>query len=920
MPEPVLHFLGQTAAAPELVTGWCRSRWPERLPQGTIFCVPTSLSLRRLRDALTEAYGAFQGVRFLMPSALPTLFAPPPVAPTATPAEMLRVWDVVFDWLRGIDTEHAVAKWLFPGRRDWLVRPRARYAVARRLMGLRASLAECCLDFGAVAAHPATAALDARERGRWAALDALECKVREVLKEFGLEDPSDRQLAVFRSPVPQPQETGADWRLVMACVPDFMPALCELLRAAPACDILVQAEPEQINRFDAFGLPRPEAWDGVSLRLPDEAIVSAETPSDEATAIDRWLDRFGSVDPADLCLGVMDREVMPSLTALLARHGVEVFAPEPIALADRPPARALRALMSLATEGRSEGLLPFMCQPGVPEAVGTDYATLRAAFSELWEEHRPQTLQDAADYAGDGPLKTFVERCCAWVSAFRADTVKGTRAFLTEVYGREVVVPMQDPLHFATFEALHDLLAELSALRIGQGKVSPELLGARLTDVTLRPVRGDADCAYEGRMEILWSSAPILILAGLNEGLFPDTAFEDVFLPNGFRRALGLRNDRTRTARDAYLLETACALHSPEKTRLLCARSNVRGDWLKPSRLLFRCEAQEQANRAWRLFGEPTSRVSTTEMTSGLAFERNPVFWGTPKPLTEVSPSSLKSFLASPLEWWLSNALGLCETAETPPEGVPANLFGSLLHSALRCLRRAPGKTAEELTPLLLETFDRAFAARYGSAPDVELLAVRESAYHRLRAMARLEANLRAEGWETRYSEEETQGWCYPLVVDGRTVKLVGRIDRVDYHRATKVWRVIDYKTGGAGKSPNATHYVCRRGSDEITWLDFQLPIYRLLLRQALRLSPEDRIELAYITLPAEGQAAVMTFADPGEGERGTEAALRATIAQMLTVGAAPLPAEIGPYGNPLLTQLVGPMVPDEAGQRDDEP
>ena len=910
MPAPALHFIGR-AAAPERVVRWCRARWPDTLPQGLFLCGPTSLALRRLRDALTEAYGAFQGVRFIMPSALPALFAPSPARPPATPAEMLRVWDGVFDWLRVTDADNAVARWLFPGRNDWLNRPRARYAVARRLIALRTTLAERCLDFGAVAAHPATATLDPRERGRWAALDALESKVREILADLNLEDPADRQLATLRDPMPQPQETGADWQLVMACVPDFMPALGNLLRAAPTCDILVQAAPEEAERFDALGLPCPEWWGKAELSLPEDAIVPAETPADEAACIDAWLNSFGTVAPSELCLGIFDREVMPPLTAQLAQHSVEIFAPEPIALSERPPARALHALTALAAEGRPEGLLPLICLPEASAAVGTDYATLRAAFAELWEGYRPRTLRDAAFHAGEGPLRDFVERCRAWVDAFRAAPVEGARAFLTDLYGRQVVDPTRDPFTFATFEALHDLLDELSSLRTGQGGATPELLAARLADVTLHPVRGGADCAYEGRLEILCSSAPLLILAGLNEGLFPDTSFDDAFLPNAFRRDLGLRNDRTRAARDAYILATACALRAPNHTLLLSARSNGRGDWLKPSRLFFRCNAEERACRARLLFSDPVPRASAPNTETGLAFAENPARWSAPPLCAKLSASSIKRYLASPLEWWLSDALHLGDTAEEPPEGIPANRFGSLMHTALRQLHGCAGTTSEDLTPPLLEAFDTAFEACYGSVPDVELLAARASAHHRLRAMARLEATLRAEGWVTKFSEEDTRDWSCQLTVGERTVTLHGQIDRVDYNATTKTWRIIDYKTGASGKGPCETHYACDRKTGETLWRDFQLPIYRLMAHAALGLTTKTTVELAYVTLPAEGQAALIPFHDPSCAT-DTETALRDTVAEMLTLGQAPLPAEVSPYGNPLLARLVKPTLPKE--------
>ncbi len=909
MPKPQLHFIGREAAAPELIVRWCRKQWPNQLPPGLLFCVPTSLALRRLRDALTKTYTAFQGVSFCSPSALPKLFTPEPVEPSASAAEMLRVWDGVFDWLQGVDAENLIAKRLFPGRREWLRRPKARYAVAKRLMEMRATLAEAGLDFGSVAAHPATAQLELRERERWVALDALECKAREILQAHGLEDAADVQLRALRNPIAQPLETGCSWHLIIACVPDFMPALRKLFSVAPQCDVLVQANPEEADRFDLEGLPLPEVWETLPLELPDEALVSAETPADEATAINAWLDGLGTVEPQEFCFGIFDREIMPPLTAHLAQHGVEVFAPEPLMLSERPAARVLCALSALATEPRPENLLPLMCHPEVATAVASDYATLRAAYAEVMEGHCPRTLAELIRFSETNALATFATRCLDWVAAFRKDPVEGARSFLIDLYGRQEVEPVRDPLLFATFEALQSLLDELAQLRVGAGGATVELLLARLSEIPLRPVRGAAECAYEGRMEVLWSSAPRLILAGLNEGVFPDTTFEDAFLPNEFRRALGLRNDRTRAARDAYILSTACAARTPDALLLLSARSNTRGDWLRPSRLFFRCAPQQCVHRANVFFGDAASHSVELGTETGLAFATNPSTWGGQPEFTVVSASMLRRWLQSPLEWWFKDALGLSETADLLPDGVTNALFGTLLHTALQTLHGLPGKIPEELTPPLLSAFDAVFYARYGGTPDVELLATQKSAHHRLRAMARLEASLRAEGWECVYTESHTNAWRAPLEVNGKRVFLQGQIDRIDRHRQTGAWRIIDYKTGASVKDPNTSHYRRDRETKQDEWHDFQLPIYRLIMRVGLNLPPSTPVELAYIIVPGEGEARLVHFDDP-EDEAATEAALREAVAGMLATGQEPLAAAVGVYGNPLLAQLVAPTDP----------
>ena len=906
---PTRHLIGRSADAPTLIVRWCRGRWPDALPPGLVFCVPTSLALRRLRDALIDAYGAFQGVRFLTPAALPTLFAPPAETPAATPAEMLRVWARVFEWLRGADPSDAVLASLFPGRREWLARPAARYALARRLMALRDTLAERCLDFGAVAAHPETALLGARERNRWAALDLLETKSRETLAALGLEDPADRQLAALRDPVPQPLEAADDWRLVVACVPDLMPALTRLFDAAPACDVLVLAEPAEAERFTPHGLPDPDAWARLEIPLPDAAIRPAENPQGEADAVEAFLDAHRRVDPADLCLCALDREAMPPLTAALADHGVTIFEPEPIALAGQPPARALMALAGLLRDPTPRALLPLLTLPEAASAVGATVARLRADYDALMAERCPDTRRDALRFAGDGPLRDFLLRCQAWADAFLDDPVPAARAFLSDLYGARTVDPVRDPLRFAAFDALRGLLNELAGLRTGDAP-DPDLLAARLADETLRPVRGDADCAYEGRLEVLWSRAPLLALIGLNEGLFPDTTFEDAFLPNAFRRALGLRNDATRAARDAYLLTAATAWRDPADLLLTCARTNLRGDWLKPTRLLFRCPPEARAARARALFLDPAPRPAAPPPGTALAFAENPARWRDDVPLpTRLSASAIARFLASPLAYWLSDRLRL-DDAEDLPDGMGPMAFGILIHSALEALRTTAATEPGALADTLTAAYDAAFRERYGAHPGIELLAARASAHRRLLSAARLESQSRLDGWETVYSERDTRGpdWELPLEVDGHALTLYGQIDRVDRNRHTGAWRVVDYKTGKKGEPPDKTHYAKSRDG-EVHWMTFQLPLYRLLLRRALRLPPSEPVELAYFLLPAMGSATLAPYHDP-ESERATEDALRATLSDLLALGRDPIPADVGEHGDPLIQLLTEPTAP----------
>jgi RecB family exonuclease len=186
----------------------------------------------------------------------------------------------------------------------------------------------------------------------------------------------------------------------------------------------------------------------------------------------------------------------------------------------------------------------------------------------------------------------------------------------------------------------------------------------------------------------------------------------------------------------------------------------------------------------------------------------------------------------------------------------------------------------------------------------VELLALRHAAHKRLKQAALVEANLRQEGWKTVYCESETRkgAWEVPLNIDGTWVTLFGQIDRVDYNAATQTWRVIDYKTGKSGTTPGKAHYDFKEKKP--VWKNFQLPIYRLLTRHAVELSPDAQIEMAYFALPDKGECGVFLLKDP-VSEEETLKDLKQTLHEILTLSEETLLENLEAVENPLLKHLL---------------
>ncbi|MBQ9693668.1 MAG: PD-(D/E)XK nuclease family protein, partial [Kiritimatiellae bacterium] len=794
MPTLNRHFIGTDNATPELIVRWCQQQWPTHLPSGLLFCVPTSLAMRRLRDALTRAYHAFHGVRFTLPAGLVTYFMSRTMSDIATPTEQLSAWDKVFDWLQTEDAQNLVATWLFPGEKAWLSRPAARYAIAQRFITLRATLAEAVLDFTSTAQHPQTQLLESRERNRWAALEALEAKYRETLSTAGLVDPTDVQLACFQNPTPQSIESQADWRLIVACVPDIMPALSKLFEAAPVCDILIQAEEANADAFTNIGAPAPAYWQHTPLHLPDTAIQIAENPADEAHCIEHFLTQSGSLNPADICLGVLNHEVMPTLTSTFATHDIQIFEPDPIRLTDQPAVRLLQTLFQLHQESRIDFIRPLLSSSEVTNLFDTSYTQLRTDYNELIEQHQPTTLQDALQFTPeDAPLHALLMKIQQWLHQIHADPSEGSRAILTELFGAAHADPVKHAILFSTLETLQQLFQEISTIRLPDTQPSIALLDARLRQITLHPIRGASDCSYEGRLEILWSSAKVFVFSGLNEGLFPDTTFEDAFLPNHFRTQLGLRADHTRIARDAYLLETLCKRIPERNILLICSRINQGGEWLKPSRLFFQCTPEQRKARVQKLFLEAPTKTVPLGATSAIKLTSALDTWAEQPQIKRLSASAIRTFLTAPIDFWIQYVLKLKDTSPLP-SGVPENLFGTLIHSTLEQLPKVKSADPTEIEAFLVATFTELFAQQYGTSPNTELLAVRRAGIKRLQSAAQCEAESRLQGWETHYIEGNTRNtsWEVTLDVDGRPITLYGKIDRIDYNASTGTWRIID--------------------------------------------------------------------------------------------------------------------------------
>jgi RecB family exonuclease len=412
--------------------------------------------------------------------------------------------------------------------------------------------------------------------------------------------------------------------------------------------------------------------------------------------------------------------------------------------------------------------------------------------------------------------------------------------------------------------ALRKMAAAIGQLRSVPADLQPGVSFAQAVELALLPLASETlppppdPQAIEllGWLELALDDAPALVVTSVNEGIVPKSATADSFLPNELRRHLELDDNDRRYARDAYALSVLAA--SRHELRLIVGHRDAENNPLAPSRLLFATEPEAVAQRAVRMFESPPPTPKSRQLLAGLPPAPKNSSLAPPrpepleKPLERISVTQFRSYLACPYRYYLSHVLKLAELRDDAQE-LDGGMFGVLVHDVLQQfgrdeeIRQSP--EAEAIFDFLDERLAAIAATRYGSLygrPAVRMQV--EQIRRRLRAFAEVQAQRTADGWQVVHSEDVDKKLSVTFDVDGSSLLLDGRIDRIDWHERTNTILILDYKTADAGESPDKVH---RRGG---AWVDLQLPLYRHLLRGVTLTGPtaNSPVALGYFLLPKD--------------------------------------------------------------------
>ena len=702
---------------------------------------------------------------------------------------------------------------------------------------------------------------------RWEVLGRVQRRYLQLLAQAGLADRFETRTAALESDVAH--FTRDLWLVSIVELPSVTRRLMEASHAVVRT--LIHAPPrlddgtDAASVFDAYGLPSTEYWGTTTVPVTDQILEVQERPVDQAEAVVNALAGLGGKYSAEeIVVGVhAESEVVPYLEQRLEAGGVPARYAAGTPLFRMGAVRLLQAVADYLEERTFKALAALLRHPDAGALAGpTDAAAAGLEAIEVadryFAEHLPFSVRGEIPRGRDeaalfppvvraiereGPLGSFEGR--RRLSQWMPEVMN----VLLVAYG-DLELDRSRPGHRRLLDTLGRIQSVAAALVDMPSQLDEECTGSDAIRALLLELREEALPPEPRRdvvelldwLELPLDDAPVVVITGFNEGFLPESVAGHAFLPDALRTRLGLSDNRSRLARDAYRLTTV--LHSKESVRLIAGRHTTQGDPLRPSRLMFRIPEEQMPARVLEFLKRDEKSPGDSPLASlGLEPSEQSQFSVPPEPVIELEEddvptamavTAFKALLADPYRFVLERVYKLGSVDDTARELDPMR-FGSLAHDvlhrfgllALESPPRVDVCDASAVTRSLMELLRDEVAKRFGdeALPAVHLQA--EQLASRLRAFSWKQSKWAAAGWRIVGVECQPEAGI-PFDVDGTPLLLKGRIDRIDFNATTGQWAVLDYKTGTRVDPPEQTH---RRGpQDDRVWVDLQLPLYRRLL------------------------------------------------------------------------------------------
>ncbi|MEM9479398.1 MAG: PD-(D/E)XK nuclease family protein [Verrucomicrobiota bacterium] len=847
-----------------------------------LILVSTQQAGRRLRETLAIRAGSDAGIFNPPMVATPRfLLHPLPQSNVAPEATELKVWiDVLLEFpMRSL-------RHLFP------VEPPERnfnwaLQVASQILKVRRTIAESGWRPLDVAKN------NPLESDRWTEISNLEKESIRRLQALGFNDP----LAAEKLASTNPEVPPGIKKIILLAVPDPFPPAIPALKSLSdniEIEVAIQAPDSLARNFDEWGRPLPDYWTEAEIPIPDadSTLHVCRHPHHAAKQGIQLLERNDTPEEsAAFCL--CDPDWTAEFKLALEDAGRGGFDPSGIPFYTHEIACVLKLLRTSLQSGEVRDLGEFLRLEDVQNSLAGRFkfldeneshtfnsARMLVQFDEVFARHLPSTIDDLKRVLkrGDHRELAFATREIeALLDEFKRSEKfsSAITSFFSFVFAvrkfEEARAFDRHFLHFASL--LEETLVELDdpAFQTGPQRSASEkidLLLQLLSPQTAAFERKENDFDLNGWLEVPWEDAPHLIIAGMQDGVLPESISSDSFLPHSLRRTLGLRTNEERYARDAYLL--SAALHTRQsdgRVDVLLARHRENGEPLRPSRLLYHCPDNMLTERALHLFSNTLGDDNDSNLAWSAAWKLTPpAVPDDHRVFQRISITQFSKYLNCPFRFYLGSALAM-EPVDPSKAEMDARDFGILCHAALERLAEdeslRDSSSESDVAKFLVETARSLIDQQFGMKPAASIRIQTESICERLSAAGRIIAQEKQKGWRQYKPPEWKIHEHHDFQIGG--MQVTGTIDWIERHEETGVIRILDFKTANKATPPEAAHLknLGRTESSEdfpeqhltensrgkkARWINLQLPLYLLAMRE---LEPKGtQFETGYFQLP----------------------------------------------------------------------
>ncbi|MBN82267.1 MAG: hypothetical protein CMJ70_19220 [Planctomycetaceae bacterium] len=748
------------------------------------------------------------------------------------------------------------------------------------------------LDFAAVARQLAGASSH-RESARWEALVEVQDRFHRLLDELDLWDRQTARLVAIRE-----GECRLDQTLFLVGTVDINRTTRAMLeQVGQQVTALVFAPECWADRFAGDGCLLPDPWSNVRIPIAEDRIHVVGGPADQATCIANCVSRLqGRYRADELTIGLADEQLVQPVQRQLQRCGVAARWGPGGPLSESSPYRLLEAFSNYLASRRFQDYAALVRHPDLFDWLSAQGATgdWLSLLDRFYEEQLPYEFVPPQHASASGradrkpgaaampgvAADSLSELDLVWcLTESLLNPLRKSRSvhswaevlldLLASIYAdcafdRQLT---SDRMKLQACESLRDACLALDEVprELALEVSADQAITWVLESVGSSIVSSSAESAVVemlGWLELPMDDAPVLVIAGVNEGNVPESVNSDLFLPNSLRQRLGLVDNTQRYARDAYAISLLQAVR--EELFVVLGRRTATSDPLLPSRLLFAVDDDQIAQRTLVCFQETEPKRIDGRLCppadSIVSIYQVPHPAPLSEPIQALPVTAFRSYLTCPYRFYLRHVLGLTSLDDCSEE-LGAAAFGTLLHEVLRRFGTSSSRDsmdAKAIQEMLEGALEEIWGERFGRNTRAAVNVQLEQMRVRLRAFAPQQAAWAAKGWRIDYVESPQDKLVSSIEVDGQGFGLLGRIDRVDVHVETGQRIVFDYKSGDRALNPDRTH---RQAGQ---WVDLQLPLYRYL---ASSLGFNDPVQLGFILLPKDTSTASFSLAEWSEAE-----------------------------------------------------